>query len=315
MNSPPGSSAGPAAWARLTPSVRGILWMLAAGLLFAALNAQQKVLTHDMYPPQVVCLRYLTGSIILLPFAIHAGWAAYRPRRPGFMAVRSVFHAAGSMLWFIALPFVGLAETSAIGFTGPIYMMLGASLFLGERMYAARWGAVLIAFAGVLVVLWPGLVDSNIASMATVWMLVSSPLFAASFLLSKSLTRYDRPEAIVFWLGVMIAIFSLPFAIFAIEWPLRVAFTWPTLLQWVLLGACGLVGSTAHYCMTRAYRIADVSAVQSVRFLDMVWASLFGFLMFTHLPTVWALAGGTIICAATLWIARHEARHPQEAKA
>ena len=161
--------------------------------------------------------------------------------------------------------------------------------------------------------LWPGLVDSNIASLSTVWMLVSSPLFAASFLISKALTKYDRPEAIVFWLGVVIAFFSLPFAIFALEWPLRVAWVWPTPLQWTLLGCCGLVGSSAHYCMTRAYRIADVSAVQSVRFLDMVWASLFGFLMFTHLPTVWALAGGTIICAATLWIARYESQRPKEA--
>jgi drug/metabolite transporter (DMT)-like permease len=67
--------------------------------------------------------------------------------------------------------------------------------------------------------------------------------------------------------------------------------------------------------MTRAYRIADVSAVQSVRFLDLVWAAVLGFLVFGHLPTPWALAGGSVICAATLWIARHEARYPQEVKA
>jgi drug/metabolite transporter (DMT)-like permease len=165
----------------------------------------------------------------------------------------------------------------------------------------------------VLMVLWPGLVQSDVVVLPTVWMLVASPLFAVSFLLSKVLTRYDRPEAIVFWLGVMIFSFGLPFAVFALEWPLRVAWQWPTALQWIIVGACGLAGSSAHYCMTRAYRIADVSAVQSVRFLDLVWAAVLGFLVFGHLPTLWALAGGSVICAATLWIARHEARHPQEA--
>lgn len=296
-------------------TLRALLWMTACGVLFGVLNMTQKLLTHQLHPPQVVCLRYLVGSALLLPFVVAAGWQRYRPGRPSLHAWRAVFHVTGSLIWFGVIPNVTLAEASAIGFTGPIFMMLGASLFLGERMYAARWAAVLIAFGGVLVVLWPGLVDSNIASMSTVWMLVSSPLFAASFLISKALTRYDRPEAIVFWLGVVIFVGSLPFAVFALEWPLRVAWQWPSALQWTLLGACGLVGSSAHYCMTRAYRIADVSAVQSVRFLDMVWASLFGFLMFAHLPTGWALAGGTIICAATLWIARYEARHPREARA
>jgi len=303
MNSPPGSSAGPAAWARLTPSVRGILWMLTAGLLFAALNAQQKVLTHDMYPPQVVCLRYLTGSIILLPFAIHAGWAAYRPRRPGFMAVRSVFHAAGSMLWFIALPFVGLAETSAIGFTGPIYMMLGASLFLGERMYAARWIAVLVAFAGVLIVLAPGLFAAGDSpAWALLLLVLCSPITSISFLMSKVQTRVERPDAIVFWLGLLMTVLSLPFAL--IDW------RWPTPVEWALLTSCGLIGSAAHYCMTRAFRIADVGAVQSVRFVDLLYASLAGFLVFSHIPTVWTLAGGAVICGATVWIARYESRRP-----
>ena len=296
-------------------TLRALLWMTACGVLFGILNMLQKYLTHHLHPPEVVCLRYLVGSALLLPFVIQGGWARYRPRKPLLHAWRGVFHVTGSLIWFGVIPLVTLAEASAIGFTGPIFMMLGASLFLGERMYAARWAAVLIAFAGVLVVLWPGLADSNVASMSTVWMLVSSPLFAASFLISKTLTRYDPPESIVFWLGVVIFTFSMPFAIFAVEWPLRVAGTWPTTLQWAILAACGLVGSSAHYCMTRAYRIADVSAVQSVRFLDMVWASLFGFLMFSHLPTVWALAGGTIICAATLWIARYESQHPREAKA
>jgi drug/metabolite transporter (DMT)-like permease len=296
-------------------TLRALVWMIACGVLFGVLNMLQKLLTHQIHPPQVMCLRYLVGSILLLPFVFQAGWEHYRPRRPGLHAWRGVFHVTGSLIWISTIPLITLAEASAIGFTGPIFMMLGASLFLGERMYGARWAAVLIAFGGVLLVLWPGLVHSDVAVLPSIWMLITSPIFAVSFLLSKVLTRYDRPDAIVFWLGVMIFSFGLPFAVFALEWPLRVAWQWLTPLQWLIVAGCGLVGSGAHYCMTRAYRIADVSAVQSVGFLDLVWAAVLGFLVFGHLPTPWALAGGSVICAATLWIARHEARYPQEVKA
>jgi drug/metabolite transporter (DMT)-like permease len=106
---------------------------------------------------------------------------------------------------------------------------------------------------------------------------------------------------------------SLPFAMFDLTWSaqgllIQYAWQWPTLQQWALLTGCGIVGSTAHYFMTRAYHIADVSAVQPVRFLDLVWASLLGFAVFSHTPTLSTLIGGSIICAATLWIARHESR-------
>jgi drug/metabolite transporter (DMT)-like permease len=295
------------------PIVQGLVWMIASGFLFGILNTTQKVLTHQMHPPQVVCLRYLVGSLLLIPFIMHAGWAAYRPRRFRLHVYRGGFHVAGALIWFTVLPYVTLAQNSAIGFTGPIFMMLGAWLFFGEKMYAARWAAVAIAFAGVLIVLWPGLVNSDIGSFYSMWLLLSSPLFAGSFLISKTLTRYDTPEAIVFWLGIMMGVMSIPFAIWSIAWSaegivVRHAFEWPTAMQWGLLIFAGLVGSSAHYCMTRAYHITDVSAVQPVRFLDLVWASLFGFVVFTHMPTMSALIGGSIICGATLWIARRESR-------
>jgi drug/metabolite transporter (DMT)-like permease len=167
-------------------------------------------------------------------------------------------------------------------------------------MYAARWIAVLAAFAGLLIVVWPGLMSADIDSLPSLGLLAASPLMAGSFLISKVLTRYERPEAIVFWLGIMIGLGTLPVAL--LDWH------WPTPAQWGLLAACGVIGSSAHYCMTRSYRIADVGTVQSVRFLDLLWASLFGFLVFAHAPTIWTLAGGSLICAATIWIARHEAR-------
>jgi drug/metabolite transporter (DMT)-like permease len=313
VTDPNDTPAPTAAASALSPALRGIGWMIACGVLFGVLNTAQKFLAHEMHPPQVLCLRYLVGSAVLLPFVARAGWHAYRPGHLPLLVLRGSVHLVGTIIWFLVLPHVTLAENSAIGFTGPIFMMLGAWLFLGERMDAMRWAAVLVAFAGVLIVLAPGLAEANLGSIYSVWLLVASPIFAISFLMSKTLTRYDRPEALVVWLGIMVGVLSLPFALTRIaltDTGVAVAFSWqwPTITQWALLLGCGLVGSSAHYCMTRAYHIADVSVVQPVRFLDLVWASLLGFIVFAHMPTLWALAGGSVICAATLWIARREAR-------
>lgn len=300
----------------IPPPLIGFAWMMAAGILFSVLNTLQKLLAQQFYPPQVACLRYFVGSLVLLPLVLRAGWVVYRPRRLKLQLVRGGVHVCGVVAWFTALPFVTLAQNAAIGFTGPIFMMLGAWLFLAERMYASRWAAVFLAFVGVLVVLWPDLVHFDQGSGYTLLLLGSAAIFAGSFLLSKMLTRHDAPEAIVFWLGVMVSMLTLPFAIIGVKLSggvpsLYRAWQWPTEWQWLLFLGAGVFGSAAHYCMTRAFHAGDVSAVQPARFFDLVWASALGFLVFGHLPTGWALAGGSIICGTTLWIARLERQRLQ----
>jgi drug/metabolite transporter (DMT)-like permease len=161
-----------------------------------------------------------------------------------------------------------------------------------------RWVAALIGFAGVLMVVAPKL--SGAGGGYSLLMLASSPVFAASFLITKGLTRYERPAVIVVWQSISVSAFSLPLALLA--WQA------PTLWQWIGFLVCGMLGSAGHYCLTRSFSIADISATQSVKFLDLVWASLLGWLVFADRPSRSTLLGGVVICASTLWIARREAR-------
>ena len=131
-------------------------------------------------------------------------------------------------------------------------------------------------------------------------MLASSPVFAASFLLTKALTRYERVEVIVVWHAITVTLFSLPLAL--LHWQA------PTLVQWGTFFGCGILGSAGHYCLTRSFGIADISATQSVTFLDLVWATLLGWLVFSDTPSQSTLVGGVVICASIVWIARREAR-------
>jgi drug/metabolite transporter (DMT)-like permease len=176
--------------------------------------------------------------------------------------------------------------------------MAGAVLFLGEPMIRARWVAAGIGFLGVLIVVAPGLRGDG--GYWNLVMLASTPLFAASFLITKALTRHDKPEVIVAWQSIMVAIFTLPFAL--------AVWVWPTAEQWAWFVLTGILGSVGHWFLTEAFRIADMSAIQPVKFLDLIWASLMGWLIFSEEPALTTYAGALVIFLATTWIARREAR-------
>ena len=277
---------------------RGMLWMVGGGLCFSVLNTLARALSQQMDVYQAQFLRYLMGLLVMLPLVWRHGWQAYRPVNMVGQFWRGGVHTLGLILWFTALPQIPLADMTAIGFTGPIFIMLGAAWFLGEPMRGDRWIAALIGFAGVMVVVLPKLTGAG--GWYNLVMLASSPVFAASFLITKALTRYEKPGVIVLWQALTVTLLSLPMAL--PHWQA------PTLWQWLGFAVTGVLGSLGHYCLTRAFHSADISATQSLRFLDLVWASLLGWLVFGDVPSPSTWAGALVILLATVWIARRESQ-------
>ncbi|MBP6221730.1 MAG: DMT family transporter, partial [Limnohabitans sp.] len=275
-------------------AVRGMVWMVCGGLLFSMLNtiARQLTLHLDVYQSQF--LRYLFGLLVILPWVFRDGWRTYMPVNMAGQFWRGGVHTVGLILWFTALPQIPLADMTAIGFTGPIFIMIGAAWFLGEPMRKDRWIAAIVGFAGVLVVVLPKM--SGDGGWFNLVMLASSPVFAASFLITKALTRYEKPGVIVLWQALTVSVLSLPMAL--PHWQM------PTPLQWLGFAATGVLGTLAHYCLTRAFALADISATQSLRFLDLVWASVLGWLVFGDVPSQSTWLGAFVILWATVWIAR-----------
>ena len=282
----------------LPKSSQAILWAVVAGLIFSAMNMMMRRMTLQLHPFEAQFLRQFFGLLVMLPIVIGAGLARFKtasvPRQFG----RGALHALGTSLWFFALPHLALADTTAIGFTGPIFSMIGAAYLLGEKMRWDRWVAALVGFTGVLIVVGPRLAGSG--GWYSLIMLASAPVFSLSFLFTKLLTRQDNPSVIVFWQGVTVSILSLPLAL--------VFWTWPTPGQWLIFVIAGVLGSTGHFCLTHSLKAADMSATQSVKFLDLIWATMWGFLVFGDTPAGATLAGGVVIIGATVWIARREAR-------
>ena len=277
---------------------RGMLWMVAGGLCFSLLNTLARLLSRQLDVYEAQFLRYLMGLAVMLPLVWRHGVQAYKPVNILGQFWRGAVHTLGLILWFTALPHIPLADMTAIGFTGPIFIMLGAAWFLGEPMRRDRWVAALIGFAGVMVVVLPKLTGSG--GLYSLVMLASSPVFAASFLITKALTRYEKPGVIVLWQALTVTVLSLPMAL--PHWQM------PDAMQWLGFVFTGVLGTLGHYCLTRAFSTADISATQSLRFLELVWASLLGWLVFGDGPSPFTWAGALVILLATVWIARRESR-------
>jgi len=275
-----------------------MLWMVLGGVCFSLLNTLARALSQQLDVYQTQFLRYLMGLLVMLPLVWRHGLHAYRPVNMVGQFWRGGVHTLGLILWFTALPQISLADMTAIGFTGPIFIMIGAAWFLGEPMRRDRWIAALIGFAGVLVVVLPKMTGQG--GWYNLVMLASSPVFAASFLITKALTRYEKPGVIVLWQSLTVTLLSLPMAL--PHWQS------PSSAQWVGFVVTGVLGTLGHYCLTRAFHIADISATQSLRFLDLVWASLLGWLVFSDVPSASTWAGALVILLATVWIARRESR-------
>ena len=291
-----------------SPTTRGLLWTVAAGLLFSMLNALLRLLTLHIDPFQAQFLRYFFGLLVLLPLLFRTGIGNYKPQRLGDQFTRGAAHTLGLCLWFTALPQIPLADMTAIGFTGPIFIMIGAYLFFHEPMRWERWVAVALGFGGVMIVVGPKLSGSG--GWYHLVMLAAAPVFAVSFLLTKAMTRYETPGVILVWQSITVSIITLPLALW----------TWASLNTWQWLGfvVAGVLGSAGHYCLTRSFAAADISATQSAKFLDLLWSALMGWLLFSNVPSQSTLVGGVVISGATLWLAQREsggARKRAEAEA
>ncbi len=285
---------------QLPPAWQAIWWMVIGGVMFSMLNTIARFMALQMDPFEAQFLRYLCGLLVILPLVLRSGMSqgfkTFWPTDVKGQFWRGAVHTGGLMLWFIALPKIPLADMTAISFTGPIFIMMGASFFLNEPMHRDRWIAALIGFAGVLVVLLPNL--SGDGGRYHLVMLASAPVFAASFLITKALTRYETPGVIVLWQAITVTLFSMPMAF--LHWQT------PTAWQWVGFIATGILGSAGHYFLTRAFQAADISSTQSLRFLDLVWSSLLGWFVFSDLPSHATWLGAFIILMSTVWITRRE---------
>ncbi len=276
--------------------VAGIAWMISAGLFFVGMTAIVKHVGSDVPAAQSAFLRFAMG----LPFAVPMLWPLWRERltagQARLFAARGAVHTVGVLLWFFAMTRIPLAEVTAMNYLNPVYVTVGAALFLGERWEARRLWAVVAALAGALVILRPGLREVGAGHLA---MLGASLFLAGGYLVAKRLSGQVAASVVVGGLSVTVTLGLLPFAV-AVWVPVG----WAE-VAWFFGTAC--FATAAHYCMTRAFAAAPAGATQPATFLQLVWSVMLGAAVFGEPVDGWVILGGTVIMAAVSFITWREA--------
>lgn len=270
--------------------------MFAAGLSFVVMTALVKSLGSTMDPIQAAFLRYVLGLVFLLP-ALRLILTTHLSKRDlALFGLRGVIHGGAVMLWFYAMTQIPLAEVTAMNYMTPVYVTLGAALFLGEKLAFRRIAAILVALIGVLIILRPGFREVSPGHVA---MLGTALTLGGSYLLAKLLVRDIPPSVVVAHLSIWVTIVLIPFAI-AVWSP-------PSLRDIGVLFLVASFATAGHYFMTLALQAAPVAVTQPVTFLQLIWATVLGALVFNEPIDIWVVAGGTLILAAVSFISWREA--------
>jgi len=284
-------------WSALSPNLRGILWVGIAGVFFSWLNVFTLIPSQHLNPYVMAFMRYFFGTLMLVPIVMKLGFhRAMSTDRLPLHVFRGAIHAGGMFLWFIGLPLTTLASVTALGFTGPIFVTMGAALFLGEKVRLRRWMAVLVGFAGAMIIIRPGVGDIGYGAIC---ILISTPLFSASNIISKALARTETANKIVIWQHVTIVMCAFPVALYFWQTPA------PSDLIWFV--AAGLCGTLGHICQQNGYQLADITLLQPIGFLSLLWNALLGYFLFFQPPDAWTFVGAAVIFASALYISHREA--------
>ena len=277
----------------------GIGFVSAAYLLFTLLDGSAKWLVGSMPVIMVVWLRFvmhaLIGGAVLFPLR---GVALIRTRYWRWHAVRALMFVAMTGINFWALQYLQLTVTSSIFFTVPIIIALIGTLFLGERLDAARWVAIAAGFAGVLFIVRPGSAAFHPAMLASV---VNALLYAVFMLMTRRLAAYESPETIQYLPAVGAALLLTPFAVAGWEWP-------DTWLEWTVACLLGVFGAMGHYFLAAAHRYARSSTLAPFLYQQVVYMALFGYVVFGDVPAPAVWSGAAIVVASGLYLFHRERR-------
>ena len=284
--------------------LRGLLLFNFGLMLFACLDTTNKYLTSVFDVPLIAACRYIGNVLLMLAIvAPRNGQAMVRTRRTWLVWVRGLCLAVSSLFVLLSLQRMPVAETTAILFLAPIIVEIAAGPLLGEKIGWLGWTGALLGFFGVLLVVRPG---GGLDPVGVVLALCACMLVTGYNLLSRLLATSESTMALLFYSAVAGTIlFSATLPWFWFEQT-------PTLLQAGLLAVIGLFGGLGHFLFTAAFRDAPASILSPLSYVQLLWVSLLGWLVFGHVPDAISLLGIAIIGASGVLVALKSRRPAEE---
>ncbi|HTS52366.1 MAG TPA: DMT family transporter [Burkholderiales bacterium] len=272
------------------PVIRAALWMTGALASFTAMAIAGRQLSAELTTFQILFFRSFVGLVVVMVLLRRSGWAPVKTRVFGMHLLRNVAHFGGQYGWFYGIALIPLTEVFAIEFTIPIWTAILATLFLGERMNRVRVAAVALGFVGILVILRPGMAVVSAPALAV---LGGALCYAVSHIFTKRLSGTETPLTILFYMTLI----QLPLGLA----PALPHWVWPSAALWPWVGVVAVTALSAHYCLTRAFRLADATVVIPMDFLRLPLIAVVGFLFYGEPLNIWVFVGALIVFAAT-WL-------------
>lgn len=279
------------------PTLKGMALMLVVTFSFSAQLALVKMVSADLHPFEIGFFRQFFGLLVFLPVFLRHGPGILRSRHLGLFSLRAVLETTSMLMFFTAIAITPLAKATALHYTAPLFATALAVMVLGESIRLRRVLGLVFGFTGALVVVRPGIIDVDVGAALTVG---SAALWGSTMIIIKVLSRTESSVKIT----IYNALLSTPLALFAALPFWRT----PTPEALGLMALAGALGSLAHLSLAQAFKHADVTAVLPVDFMRLIWAAVFGFLLFAEVPEVWTWLGGAMIFSAVVYIAYREKR-------
>lgn len=265
-------------------------------LIFTGVGTFIKLAGQHLDPLQIAFFRAAFGLAFILPVLLRARMIPWRTPRLAGHFWRTVVGAGSMVCGFYAAARLPLADSTAISFSQPLFIVAVSALALGETVRWRRWGATIVGFVGVLIMLRPQPGAFDPAALAAI---LSAFLTACAVMLVKKLSETEPPLQILATFAMFSTLFLLPAAI--------PVWRWPTPAEWIYVSAIGVLATLGQYCMVRAYAAGEASFVAPFDYLRLPFSVALGFFVFAELPTLWTAVGTAVIAVSTLYIARREA--------
>ncbi len=276
-------------------NLRGMAAMVIAGLCIMVSFGMARHLLEEVHPFEVVFFRSFFGLLFILPWLFRQGLLPFATKRLPLHLFRSVIHVLGVLAFFVALKLIPLAEATALFFLAPILSTALAALFLSEVVKLPRWIAVIFGFCGMLVIVRPGIADVELGTLLAI---AASTSAAFGMLIMKKLARTESAITITVYVTCLMSPMLLVPATFFWSWPDGATLAW--------LAAIGLSATVGQYLTAAAFRVADVSVVTPLMFLQLIWAALIGFVFFGEIPDKYLWMGGAMIFASVAYLAYNQ---------
>ncbi len=280
----------------MSNAAKGAWWMIAAaGALTAMAICIRYLPTYSVL--LMIFLRNVINLVLMTPSMVRQGKAIFRTERLGTHAIRNAFLYSGNVAWFFGVTKISLADVAALQFTSPLFTAIIAAALLGERIGGHRMVAILVGFAGALIIIRPGIIPLNIGTLS---ILLAAFLYSCAHVVTKLLSNTESGSTVVFYMSVTILIYSA----------IPAAFVWQT-PAWADMPAMiglGITGYATHYCITRSLAVGDASFVIVFDFMRLPFSVALGWILFTEVLDAWTAAGALIIFATGYYSTVREAK-------